>query len=168
MLWGVRAGLGPERDPEGPAQVGTQEPGSVSVAPPGTFTVGSEVPPQVGTLGWMTQQASPMAHTWVEAFMQGKWLNSANNIVVKHPHLAGEMVFPVFTFRFIMEGGATNPPPAVSVEGLLSGAVRRWGQLASQPGGGHGELTPSRLPRRRRPGWGGLWLLTFAGLPSAP
>lgn len=44
-----------------------------------------------------------MAHTWVEAFMQGKWLNSANNIVVKHPHLAGEMVFPVFTFRLWKE-----------------------------------------------------------------
>lgn len=59
VVWGVRAGLGPERGPEGPAQVGTQEPGIVSVAPPGTFTVGCQVPPQVGTLAWITQQAPP-------------------------------------------------------------------------------------------------------------
>lgn len=67
------------------AQAGPEMPRSVNKAPCGTRRMGVPVPTTQVCLGW-----HPVANTWVEAFIQGKWLNSTNNIVeLKCPNPTG-------------------------------------------------------------------------------
>lgn len=64
-------------------------PRSVNTAPPGTRCTEMLVPTTHVCLGW-----HPVANTWVEAFIQGKWLNSTNNIVkLKCPNSTGGVSF---------------------------------------------------------------------------
>lgn len=137
-------------------------PKSVSTALPGTRRMGTPVP----TSQECAWAGILMAGTWVEAFIQGKWLNSTNN--------RGGLFY--FTFRFIRSNN--NKPTTTSClcqEGLLLLELK---MRLKQPRDGRCRHPAGPRPWQHERGLegagmgpgpkGGLWLLTFAGLCLLP